>query len=396
LGRKVLYFFKDLTLDNDRRELRSRGNLIAVEPQVFDLLVHLIDNRDRVVSKDDLIASVWRGRIVSDSTLDSRINAARKAIGDSGEKQELIRTVPRKGVRFVGAVRRGEEQREATTIRPPIAEKQQISFCRSKDNINLAYASVGAGTPLIKSANWLTHLEYDWESPVWSPLLHWLASKTRLIRYDGRGNGLSDKNVEDISFPSFSSDFDAVVNATRFEKFAILGISQGAAIAIDYVVRHPERVSSLVIHGGYAQGRDVRGEKEKGEVFLSMLRHGWGDEHSAFMRAFASMFIPNGSPEQIRWFAELQRMTTSAENAIRIRRVCDNIDVTTLLPKVQVPTLVLHSRHDNVVPLEQGRLLAASIPNARFVTLESENHVLLAGEPAWTKFQEEVEAFLES
>jgi pimeloyl-ACP methyl ester carboxylesterase len=363
---------------------------------VFDLLVHLIENRERVVSKDDLIASVWSGRIVSDSTLDSRINAARRAIGDNGEKQELIRTIARKGIRFVGTVRHGEEQQEATPLRPVIAEKQQISFCRSSDDVSLAYASVGAGAPMIKTANWLTHLEYDWESPVWSPLLHRLASKTRFIRYDGRGNGLSDKTINDISFAAFVRDFEAVVEATRLDKFAILGMSQGAAIAIDYAVRHPERVSKLVIHGGYAQGRNARGEKEKGDIFLSMLRHGWGDEHSAFMRAFASLFIPNGSQEQIRWIADLQRNTTTAENAERIRRACDDIDVAGLLTDVTVPTLVVHSRHDNVAPLEQGRLIAASIPNAHFVTLESENHVLLPGEPAWVKFLEEVEAFLET
>jgi len=394
----VLYFFKDFALDTGRRELRSHGSLIAVEPQVFDLLVHLIDNRDRVVSKDDLIASVWQGRIVSDSTLDSRINAARKAIGDNGDKQELIRTVPRKGVRFIGAVRRGEEQREATTIRPPLAEKQQTAFCRSSDNVHIAFASVGHGPVLVKTANWLTHLEYDWDSPVWSPLLHWFAGKTRLIRYDGRGNGLSDKNVGDISFDCFVRDLESVIDAAKLDTFAILGISQGAAIAIDYAVRNPERVSALILHGGYALGRYKRNSDEdaqKADTFLSMLRHGWGDEHSAFMRAFASVFIPNGSPEQIRWFADLQRVTTSAENAARIRRACDNIDILSLLPNVKVPTLVTHCRYDNVVPLEQGRLLAASIPNARFVTLESENHVLLSGEPAWDKFLEEVETFLE-
>jgi DNA-binding winged helix-turn-helix (wHTH) protein/pimeloyl-ACP methyl ester carboxylesterase len=392
----VLFFFKDFAIDPGRRELRSGGSLISIEPQVFDLLVHLIENRERVVSKDDLIASVWSGRIVSDSTLDSRINAARRAIGDNGEKQELIRTIARKGIRFVGTVRHGEEQQEAAPLRPVIAEKQQISFCRSSDNVSLAYASVGAGAPMIKTANWLTHLEYDWESPVWSPLLHRLASKTRFIRYDGRGNGLSDKTINDISFAAFVRDFEAVVDATRFDKFAILGISQGAAIALDYAVRHPERVSKLVIHGGYAQGRNARGEKEKGDMFLSMLRHGWGDEHSAFMRAFASLFIPNGSQEQIRWFADLQRATTTAENAARIRRACDDIDVSKLLPRVNVPTLITHCRHDNVVPLEQGRMMAASIPDAHFVTLESENHVLLAGEPAWIRFLEEVEAFLET
>jgi len=397
MRRKLLYFFNDFALDADRRELRSRGNLIAVEPQVFDLLIYLIDNREHVVSKDDLIATVWKGRIVSDSTLDSRINAARKAIGDSGEKQELIRTVARKGVRFVGTVRRGEEQREATTIRPPLAEKQQISFCRSSDDVHIAFASVGNGPSLVKTATWLTHLEYDWDSPVWSPLLRWFAGKTRFVRYDARGNGLSDRNVADISFSTFVRDLASVVDAAKLDKFAVLGMSQGAAIAIDYAVRNPERVSALILLGGYAQGRNKRGSNEDAEtadMFLSMLRHGWGDEHSAFMRAFASVYIPNGSPEQIRWFAELQRTTTSADNAARIRRACDNIDVLSLLPNVKVPTLVLHCRHDNVVPLEQGRLLAASIPNAQFVTLESENHVLLSGEPAWDKFLEEVEAFL--
>jgi DNA-binding winged helix-turn-helix (wHTH) protein/pimeloyl-ACP methyl ester carboxylesterase len=393
----VLYFFKDFVLDTDCRELSLGGDLIAVEPQVFDLLVYLIDNRDRVVSKDDMIGSVWRGRIVSDSTLDSRINAARKAVGDSGDKQELIRTVPRKGVRFVGTVRKGEERREAAAVRPPTAEKQQISFCRSSDDVHIAFASVGHGPPLVKTATWLTHLEYDWDSPVWSPLLHWFAGRTRFVRYDARGNGLSDKRVSDISFASFVRDLESVVDAAKLDKFTMLGMSQGAAVAIDYAVRNPERVSALVLLGGYAQGRLKRGTEEDAQtadMFLSMLRHGWGDEHSAFMRAFSSVYIPNGSPEQIRWFAELQRVTTSAENATRIRHACDNIDVVSLLPEVKAPALVMHCRHDNVVPLEQGRMLAASIPNARFVTLESENHVLLPGEPAWDKFLEEADAFL--
>ncbi|HXZ22954.1 MAG TPA: alpha/beta hydrolase [Pseudolabrys sp.] len=277
------------------------------------------------------------------------------------------------------------------------AHKQEISFCRSPENNNIAYAAVGSGPLLVKTANWLTHLEYDWESPVWSPLLQRLAQKNRLIRYDSRGNGLSDRDVEDISFEGFVHDLRAVVDAIKGDRFAILGISQGAAIAIAYAVSHPEKVSKLVLYGGYAKGRNRRGsteEADKASIFLALLRHGWGDEHSAFMRAFSAVFLPNGSPEQIKWFADLQRATTTAENAARIRNVCDGIDVAELLPKVRVPTLVLHARHDNVVPLEQGRSLAASIPNARFVTLESDNHVLLAGEPAWDKFFLEVEAFL--
>ena len=391
----MLFSFKDFALDGERRELRARGTIVPVEPQVFDLLVYLVENRDRVVSKDDLIASVWGGRVVSDSTLDSRINAVRKAIGDNGEKQELVRTIARKGIRFVGNVQQGLQ--ETNVPLSGFAHKQEISFCRSPEKNNIAYAAVGSGPLLVKTANWLTHLEYDWESPVWSPLLQRLAQKNRLIRYDSRGNGLSDRDVEEISFEGFVRDLVAVVEATKIERFAILGISQGAAIAIAYAVSQPEKVSKLVLYGGYAKGRNRRGsteEADKARVFLSLLHHGWGDEHSAFMRAFSAVFLPNGSPEQIKWFADLQRTTTTAENAARIRNVCDGIDVTELLPKIRVPTLVLHARHDNVVPLEQGRSLAASIPHARFVTLESDNHVLLAGEPAWDKFFLEVEAFL--
>jgi DNA-binding winged helix-turn-helix (wHTH) protein len=164
-GDKVLFSFKDFALDGERRELRARGTIVPIEPQVFDLLVYLIQNRDRVVSKDDLIASVWGGRVVSDSTLDSRINAVRKAIGDSGEQQALVRTIPRKGIRFVGEVLQGQVTPEATPRSSGLAHKQEISFCRSTDNVNIAFAEVGQGPPLMKAANWLTHLEYDWESP---------------------------------------------------------------------------------------------------------------------------------------------------------------------------------------------------------------------------------------
>lgn len=393
----MLYSFEDHRLDPDRRELFARGERVSLEPQVFDLLVYLIRNRDRVVSKDDLIAGVWDGRIVSDSTLDSRINAARKALGDSGRRQQFIRTVTRKGFRFVLPVEESTAPAGTAPEQAATSSQQDISFCRSADGVGIACASVGAGPPLIKAANWLTHVEYDWDSPAWRPFLHWLAVRYRLIRYDGRGTGLSDREVGDISFDAFVQDFEAVVDAANVERFAVLGISQAAAIAIDYAARHPERVSKLVLLGAYAQGRKRRGsdsETEKAETFLAMLRHGWGDQNSAFMRAFASMFIPSGTPEQIKWVADLQRVTTSAENALRIRNACDDIDVLALLPQVRVPTLVLHCRNDGVVPLEQGRLIAASIPNARFVTLESDNHVLLAGEPAWPRFLAEIEAFL--
>ena len=392
-----MYLFEDYCLDPERRELHAGGESIRLEPQVFDLLLYLVQNRDRVVSKDDLITAVWKGRIVSDSTLDSRINGARKAVGDSGERQHFIRTIVRKGFRFVAPVRESTDERASGAPVSPPAAQQEISFCRSVDGINIAYAAVGGGPTLLKAANWLTHIDYDWESPAWAPLLHWLAERQRLIRYDVRGTGLSDRDVDDISFPAFVRDFEAVVGAAKLERFAVLGISQGASVAIDYAARYPERVSKLILLGGYAQGRNRRGlptEEDKAATFLSMLRQGWGDETSAFMRAFASVFIPSGSTEQIKWFADLQRITTSPSNAVRIRQACDDIDVLAALSQVRAPTLVMHCRRDGVVPLEQGRQIAASIPDARFFVLESDNHVLLPGEPAWPRFLQEMESFL--
>ena len=393
----MLLFFEEHVLDADRRELRCKSTLVSVEPQVFDLLLFLIRNRERVVSKDDLIAGVWNGRIVSDSTLATRINAARRAIGDDGEQQRLIRTSARKGIRFVGAVREGHIPPDVAAPVPAAVRNQEVTFCRTADGINLALAAAGSGPTLIKVANWLTHIEYDWESPIWSPLLHRLAEHNHLIRYDGRGNGLADRQVAEISFAAFVRDLETVVDSLALERAALLGMSQGAAVAIDYAVRHPNRVSKLVLYGGYAQGRNKRGSAEEAEMaraFLSIMRHGWGDEHSAFMKAFSSVFFPNGSSAQIKWLVDLQRITTSAENAVRIRNACDDIDVVSLLPKVQAPTLVLHCRHDNVAPFEQGRMIATSIPNAKLVTLESDNHIVLADEPAWPRLIGEIESFL--
>jgi DNA-binding winged helix-turn-helix (wHTH) protein len=205
------FLFGDCALDADRRELRRGADLVQVEPQVFDLLVHLLRNRDRVVSKDDLVAAVWQGRTVSDSTLSTRITAARRAIGDSGETQQLIRTVARRGVRFVGDVREeaaGAASSPSTPVRPSPnrAPHQDVTFCRTADGVSLAVATSGSGPPLVKASHWLNHIEHEWQSPVWSPLFVRLAAKSRLIRYDGRATGLSDYNVSDLSFDACVRD----------------------------------------------------------------------------------------------------------------------------------------------------------------------------------------------
>jgi pimeloyl-ACP methyl ester carboxylesterase/DNA-binding winged helix-turn-helix (wHTH) protein len=397
----VLFRFGDYCLDTDRRELGRCGDLVALEPQVFDLLVYLIRNRDRVVSKDDLLEGVWGGRIVSESTLTSRINAARRAIGDSGAEQTLIRTVARKGLRFVGEVSEGAEPAAETDNQARGHQasdlRQEIHFCTASDGVRIAYAAVGNGPPLVKAANWLNHLEYDWQSPVWSHLLRALAANHRLIRYDERGNGLSDWDVEDISFEAFVRDLESVAEATALEKFPLLGVSQGCAVSIAYAVRHPERVSRLVLFGGYARGRKKRGlqkEIEQADALLTLIGIGWGQENPAFRQMFTSLFIPGGTTEQMQWLNDLQRKTTSPENAGRIRAVTNDIDVSDLLGQVTAPTLVLHCRDDAVAPFEEGRRIAAGIRGSRFVALEGRNHLILESDPEWQRFLDEVTAFL--
>ena len=394
--------FGGYSVDVECRELRRGAELIDIGPQVFDLLVYLINNRDRVVSKDDLLDAVWEGRIVSESTLTSRINAVRHAIGDTGADQTLIKTIARKGFRFIGEVQEGTKAPQASSGGAAAAAgglRQEIQFCSASDAVRIAYATVGKGPPLVKAANWLNHLEYDWQSPIWSHVLRALAARYRLIRYDARGNGLSDWEVEDISFEAYVRDLESVVDANGLKRFPLLGISQGCAVSIAYAVRHPERVSQLVLYGGYARGRRRRGqlgEVDQADALLTLMRQGWGQENPAFRQIFTSLFIPGATAEQARWFNDLQRITTSPENAVRIRRTLDEIDVTGLLPDVRVPTLVLHCRNDAVQPFEEGRRMAAGISGSRFVALEGNNHLILEHEPAWARLLDEVTRFLGS
>jgi DNA-binding winged helix-turn-helix (wHTH) protein/pimeloyl-ACP methyl ester carboxylesterase len=404
-GAHLAFRFGGFVLDPERRELRSDAKLLAVEPQVLDLLVFLVRNRDRVISRDELLSGVWGGRIVSDSAIGARINAARRAIGDDGEQQRSIRTFARKGFRFVGEVHEEPEPARAGSPTAPVdpaaahaaARAQEVKFCRTKDGVNIAYASVGEGTPVVRASHWMNHIEHEWQNPFRMPFLHFLADRFRLIRYDGRNNGLSDWNVADMSFEARQLDLEAVVDALSLRSYVLLGPSQGAAISIVHAARYPERVSKLIIHGGFAQGRARREGSRKGldqTALFTLMLEGWGDENSVFRKAFSLLYLPNGSAEQIKGMADLQRVASSPENAVRSRRVLEQIDVVDLLPKLSMPTLVTHCRHDQLVPFEEGRRIATLIPYAKFVPLESANHVPQPGEPAWPIFLDTIESFL--
>ena len=244
----------------------------------------------------------------------------------------------------------------------------------------------------------MTHLEFDFESPIWRHLYRELSRDHTFLRYDARGNGLSDREVPDVSFESFVDDLETVVDAAGIDRFVLFGISQGCAVAVGYAVRHPERISHLVLLGGYTVGWKKRArteaEKEAGEAMLTLMRLGWGQENPAFRQLFTSQFMPGGSKEQADWFNELQRISTSPADAARNLLANGEVDVSSLLSQVKVPTLVMHARHDARVPFESGRRLAAGIPGARFVPLESQNHLILENEPAFAHFLEEFRSFL--
>ena len=404
----MIYRFDDYQLDTDRYELRKAGELVHLEPQVFDVLALLVGSHDRMVAKDELLERVWGDKFISEAALNSRLMAARKAIADNGREQRLIRTLHGRGFRFVGNVKLADGAREDSNdsigaaqenvLRPQGSEQSQdIRFCTTSDGVQIAYATVGDGPPIVKAPNWLTHLEYEWQNPVWR---HWwqeLARDHQVIRFDQRGCGLSDRNVEDLSFEAWVKDLETVVDASGVDRFALLGISQGGAAAIEYAARHPDRVTHLVLCGAYTRGWAKRGQALKEhEAVLTLMREGWGRDTPVYRQLFTLIFMPDATAEQVQWFNELQRISTSAENATRIRTASGQIDVLGRLREVSVPTLVLHARGDQRVPFDEGRQLASLIPNARFVALESRNHLTLEDEPAWQVLIKEVRAFLDS
>jgi len=276
--------------------------------------------------------------------------------------------------------------------------EQQIRFCSAPDKTSIAYATVGSGPPLVKAANWMNHLEFDWRSPVWSHLMNEFAREFQLVRYDERGTGLSDRNVSDLSLEAFVVDLEAVVDALKIERFPLFAISQGGPVAITYAHRHPERVSHLILHGSFSVGwrkADLAPEAlAHRQAQVALIKQGWNSRNPATRQLWTSLCIPNSTPEETNSFNELQQASVSPENAASILEAIGEFDVRDILPQLNVPTLVSHSRNDALVPFEEGRRLASLIPNAKFLPLESANHLVLGHEPAWPVFMDEVRQFL--
>jgi pimeloyl-ACP methyl ester carboxylesterase/DNA-binding CsgD family transcriptional regulator len=279
-------------------------------------------------------------------------------------------------------------------------QTQQVRYFESYDGARIAYAVSGTGPPVVLMPSWLTHLDYQARSLAWQPWLQELSSRYTLIRYDPRGCGLSERDLSDLSFESWVRDFDQLVEKLQLKQFALIGVCQGGAVAIEYAGRHPGRISHLLLYGTYARGRSRRSlpplEPEKAKVMLEMLELGWGVEDSAFMRSFATQFQPDGSMEHLRSWCELQRRATSASNAVELTRIMFEIDVSESARRIDCATLVVHAERDAVAPVEEGRFLARTIPNASYLELDTPNHFLLPAEPAWREFVAAMHEFLPS
>jgi DNA-binding winged helix-turn-helix (wHTH) protein/pimeloyl-ACP methyl ester carboxylesterase len=384
--------FGIFTLDLPGRSLLRGNDEIRLRPKSFDVLRYLVEHAGRLVSKEELIQAIWPDVFVTEDSVVQCIGDIRTALAD--DVHRIIKTVPRRGYLFAA-----ELSRNGLATPPPtrgFSGHQEITFCRTEDGVNLAVARAGKGKPVVLLPNWLTNLEIDWQSPIRGPLCHFLAERFQLVRYDGRGFGLSDRNVTEISFATLERDLEAVIGALGLQSCILFGISQAAATAIAHAARYPTRVSKLVLHGGFALGRNKRGPREMqvNKVVDALMREGWRDEKAALLRLFSSFWFPGASPDQIRWYANLLQTSTSIENAQMNRATAAEIDIVESLPKVSCPTLVLHCRHDNVVSFEEGRRLASSIRQAKFVGLDSENHVPLPGETAWHAFMDEIGEFL--
>ena len=399
------YEFGPFRLEVAEHRLLQNGRPVPLRAKLFEALLMLVRRHGRLLEKGEFVSALWPDAVVEEGNLSHTISILRKTLGESATGQRYVETVPKTGYRFIADVREvtGNDGHDSISGNRRLSTvdgcslQQEIRFCRTADGVRIASATVGEGPPLIQVANCLSHLEFGWRSPVWSHLLEALARDHQFIRFDARGCGLSDWDVDDISFEGLVRDLEAVIDAAAVTRCALFGTSQGCAVSIAYAVRHPERVSHLVLHGGYARGWRLLGSPEmlrRTEALAMLMEDGWGRANHAIHQFFTALYLPEGTPEQTAWFNELQRVSMSSKNAVRLRDVVGGIDVSGLLGLLDVPTLVFHSVHDEAVPFACGRALASGIRDARFIPLQSWNHVILEHEPAWPVFRDEVRRFL--
>ncbi len=386
-----VYTFGPFRLEAHERRLVRDGSPVPLAGKAFDTLLLLVEGAGTLQHQKTLMERLWPDSFVEPNNLQHNVSLVRRVLdGASGVE---LQTVRGQGYRLVTEARAEIPDDFAA----PSSATQQTYFCKAADGARLAFAKLGAGPPIVKAANWLSHLELDWNGKVWPSWLELFSRRRHLVRYDARGNGLSDWNPPALTFEDFVSDLATVFDAAGVARAPVIGMSQGAAVATAYAARHPDRVSALVLIGGCARGWRVKGHAELAQHFealMVLMRKGWGGRNAAFRQIFTTRFFPEASRELADEFNELQRRTTTPDNAADLLSALGDIDIRSELPRVTAPTLVLHSREDAVVPMKDGVELASGIARARFVPLDSRNHVVLPGEPAWHRLVAEFEGFL--
>ena len=394
-----VYVFDAFRLDVPERRLWRGGELVPLRDKVFETLVLLVRGAGHLQSQRELIDQLWPDVSVEPNNLQHNISILRKAFTGTSVEIETLRG---RGYRLIADV---SVDTNAETEDAPVAamsdslESQEIRFCRTPDGVSLAWATVGAGRPIVKAGNWCSHLELDRSSLVWQHLLDSLSRSSRLIRYDARGNGLSDHDVPEVSFERWVDDLATVIDVAGLDRFPLLGVSQGAAVAAAYAAKHPDRVSSLVLICGLVRGWRVKGQPKvvrHFEALLSLMETGWGQDSAAFRQIFSTAFFPSASKESIDGFNELQRRSATPKNAIRMLSAIGDIDLRGRLADIRAPTLVIHGRNDMVIPFSDGQELARAIPGAAFIPLETANHIPLVDDPAWVRMEREIHDFLDA
>ena len=389
------HHFADCTLDDARLTLTRGGSAVAVEPKVFDLIHLLVRNAGDLVTRDRMVEEVWGGRIVSESAMSACIAAARKAVGDTGKTQAIIRTVARRGLMLVAEVS-GEAAGPATVAAPALpAAAQRIRYCHSEDGSAVAYAVSGEGPPVLRFGPLSLHdLELEWVHGLHRSWISSMALHTRYLRFDNVGSGQSERVLRDLDFEIEARDAGAVADAAGFDRFAAVSFSGGCIPALTFAALYPERLTRLAIVGGYVEGRSRRSADAAPDALRAMIAEGWARPESAFVSGFATAYFPEGPAEERR---EVQRMTQAAcppEMMLRARDAVNNAAVAHLLDQVRCPVLILHARDDSVHPLSQAQKLAAGIPGAELVVLETANHVPLHGSPCWESYNRTLAEFL--
>jgi DNA-binding winged helix-turn-helix (wHTH) protein/pimeloyl-ACP methyl ester carboxylesterase len=393
----AVFRFGGYELEPAARELRNESGPVHVEQQVFDVLRHLVEHRERVVPKTELLDEVWGDRFVSESALTSRIKSARQAVGDSGERQLVIKTIHGVGYRFVADVDALQREGHAGGL---LNLNLRIRFVEAEGGVSLAVAETGEGPYLVKAATWLTQVDKDTDnSPVWGHWVRALSRRYRYVRYDPRGCGLSDRDLAGHDLTNLDlwiDDLRRVIDDLGQERVALLGISQGGPIAVGFAARYPERVSHLILYGTYARGMKRRGDPvqaDAADLQVDLARVGWGTDNDSFREIFARQFVPDAQSDEVEWFNNQLHTTTNSTNAPLLEGAFHDVDVSDLARQVVTPTLVQHAVRDRAVPFEEGRHLAGLIPGARFVPLESRNHILLQRDAAFPQFINEIEQF---